>query len=466
MTKFDLDWAASHDAARKRLAETGMFREEDEHSSCGVGFVVAVDGKPRREVVETGIAALKAIWHRGAVDADGKTGDGAGIHIQIPTRFFQDQIRRTGHEAGDEMIAVGMVFLPRADLGAQETCRTIVETEVLRQGYYIYGWRQVPMNIAVLGDKANATRPEIEQIILGNTKGVDAETFERELYVIRRRIEKAVAAVAAPAFYVCSLSCRSVIYKGMMLAEQVAEFYPDLKDERFESAFAIYHQRYSTNTFPQWWLAQPFRMLAHNGEINTLRGNLNWMKSHEIRMASTSFGELAEEIKPIVAQGASDSAALDAVFEVMVRAGRNAPMAKTMLIPEAWSNNATVMPEAWRAMYAYSNAVMEPWDGPAAICATDGRWVMAGMDRNGLRPMRYVVTGDGLVIAGSEIGMAPVDEMTVLEKGRLGPGQMLAVDMVEQRLFRDAEIKNQLASAQPFDEWTEKVANVEAQLAD
>ena len=364
MTTFDAAWAARHDAARKRLAETGMFREEDEHSSCGVGFVVAVDGKPRRAVVENGIAALKAIWHRGAVDADGKTGDGAGIHIQIPTRFFQDQIQRTGHEAGDEMIAVGMVFLPRADLGAQETCRTIVETEVLRQGYYIYGWRQVPMNIAVLGEKANATRPEIEQIILGNTRGVDAETFERELYVIRRRIEKAAAAIAAPSFYVCSLSCRSVIYKGMMLAEQVAEFYPDLKDERFESAFAIYHQRYSTNTFPQWWLAQPFRMLAHNGEINTLKGNLNWMKSHEIRMASASFGELAEEIKPIVPQGSSDSAALDAVFEVMVRAGRNAPMAKTMLIPEAWSNNATVMPEAWRAMYAYSNAVMEPWDGP------------------------------------------------------------------------------------------------------
>ncbi|PIY72804.1 MAG: glutamate synthase large subunit [Rhodobacterales bacterium CG_4_10_14_0_8_um_filter_70_9] len=465
MTTFDAAWAARHDAARKRLAETGMFREEDEHSSCGVGFVVAVDGKPRRAVVENGIAALKAIWHRGAVDADGKTGDGAGIHIQIPTRFFQDQIQRTGHEAGDEMIAVGMVFLPRADLGAQETCRTIVETEVLRQGYYIYGWRQVPMNIAVLGEKANATRPEIEQIILGNTRGVDAETFERELYVIRRRIEKAAAAIAAPSFYVCSLSCRSVIYKGMMLAEQVAEFYPDLKDERFESAFAIYHQRYSTNTFPQWWLAQPFRMLAHNGEINTLKGNLNWMKSHEIRMASASFGELAEEIKPIVPQGSSDSAALDAVFEVMVRAGRNAPMAKTMLIPEAWSNNATVMPEAWRAMYAYSNAVMEPWDGPAAICATDGRWVMAGLDRNGLRPMRYVVTGDGLVIAGSEIGMVPVDETTVIEKGRLGPGQMLAVDMVEQRLLRDAEIKNQLASAQPFDEWTEKVANVEAQLA-
>jgi glutamate synthase (NADPH/NADH) large chain len=464
MTEYDIEWAARHDAARKALAETGMYREEDEHSSCGVGFVVAVDGAPRREVVENGIAALKAIWHRGAVDADGKTGDGAGIHVQIPQQFFRDQIRRTGHEAGEEMIAVGMAFLPRADFGAQETCRTIVETEVLRLGYYIYGWRQVPINVAVLGDKANATRPEIEQIMIGNRKGVDAETFERELYVIRRRIEKAAAGAQVQGLYLCSLSCRSIIYKGMMLAEQVAEFYPDLKDDRFVSAFAIYHQRYSTNTFPQWWLAQPFRMLAHNGEINTLKGNLNWMKSHEIRMASASFGELAEEIKPIVMPGASDSAALDAVFEVMVRAGRNAPMAKTMLIPEAWSSNATVMPEAWRAMYAYSNAVMEPWDGPAAICATDGRWVIAGLDRNGLRPLRYVVTGDGLVIAGSEIGMVPTDETTVIEKGRLGPGQMLGVDMAEGRLLHDVELKNQLAASQPFDEWIGKITDIEAQL--
>jgi glutamate synthase (NADPH/NADH) large chain len=466
MTKHDAGWAAAHESARKTLAATGMFREADEHSSCGVGFVVAVDGMPRREVVEKGVAALKAVWHRGAVDADGKTGDGAGIHVQIPDAFFRDQIRRTGHEAGDAMIAVGMIFLPRADLGAQETCRTIVESEILRLGHYIYGWRQVPTDISVLGEKANATRPEIEQILIANARGLDAEEFERELYVIRRRIEKSAMQAQATSFYVCSLSCRSVIYKGMMLAEQVAEFYPDLRDPRFESAFAIYHQRYSTNTFPQWWLAQPFRMLAHNGEINTIKGNLNWLKSHEIRMASASFGELAEDIKPIVPNGSSDSAALDAVFEVMVRAGRSAPMVKTMLVPEAWSDSATVMPEAWRAMYAYSNAVMEPWDGPAALCATDGRWVIAGLDRNGLRPLRYVVTGDGLVIAGSEIGMVPVDEMTVVEKGRLGPGQMLAIDMKKNALFHDAEIKNRLAASQPFDEWTERVVDIEEQLTD
>ncbi|MGG7645423.1 glutamate synthase large subunit [Rhodovulum sp. YNF3179] len=462
MTEYDANWVAQEEAKRAFMAENGLYRPEDEHASCGVGLVVSIDGKPSRKVVENGIDALKAVWHRGAVDADGKTGDGAGIHVQIPVPFFYDQIKRTGHEPRrDELMAVGQVFLPRTDFGAQETCRTIVESEVLRMGYSIYGWRHVPVNIEVLGEKANATRPEIEQILISNAKGVDEETFERELYVIRRRIEKAAAVALVPGLYIASLSCRSIIYKGMMLAEQVAEFYPDLKDERFESAFAIYHQRYSTNTFPQWWLAQPFRMLAHNGEINTLKGNLNWMKSHEIRMASNTFGDHAEDIKPIVANGSSDSAALDAVFEVMVRAGRNAPMAKTMLIPEAWSKTADAMPQAWRDMYNYCNAVMEPWDGPAALAMTDGRWVCAGLDRNGLRPMRYVVTGDGLMIAGSEAGMVPTDESAVVEKGALGPGQMVAVDMGAGRLYHDTELKDQLAAAQPFGEWVGKIVDLE-----
>ncbi|MEM7644724.1 MAG: glutamate synthase large subunit, partial [Pseudomonadota bacterium] len=449
------------DELARRAGSGSLYHEESEHSSCGVGLVVDIQGQKSRKVVEAGIDALKAIWHRGAVDADGKTGDGAGIHVQIPFRFFGEQVERTGHELRDELLAVGQVFLPRNDFGAQETCRTIVETEVLRMGHYIYGWRHVPVNIDVLGEKANATRPEIEQILISNAKGVDEETFERELYVIRRRIEKAAIAAQIPGLYLASLSCRSVIYKGMMLAEQVAEFYPDLKDERFVSAFAIYHQRYSTNTFPQWWLAQPFRMLAHNGEINTLKGNINWMKSHEIRMASGAFGDQAADIKPIVPQGASDSAALDSVFEVLVRAGRNAPMAKTMLVPESWSQQAVELPDAWRDMYAYCNAVMEPWDGPAALAMTDGRWVCAGLDRNGLRPMRYTVTGDGLLIAGSETGMVPVDEATVIEKGALGPGQMIAVDMAEGKLFHDSELKDELAAADKFGEWVEKITDLE-----
>jgi glutamate synthase (NADPH/NADH) large chain len=465
MTKYDDAWVAREEAKRAFMAEKGLYSVEEEHSSCGVGLVVNIDGSRSREVVENGIKALKAIWHRGAVDADGKTGDGAGIHVQIPVPFFYDQVERTGHKPRkDEMIAVGQVFLPRTDFGAQETCRTIVETEVLRMGYYIYGWRHVPVKVECLGEKANATRPEIEQILISNAKGVDEETFERELYVIRRRIEKAAIAAQVPALYIASLSCRSIIYKGMMLAEQVAEFYPDLMDERFESAFAIYHQRYSTNTFPQWWLAQPFRMLAHNGEINTLKGNLGWMKSHEIRMASSAFGDMAEDIKPIVAAGSSDSAALDSVFEVLVRAGRSAPMAKTMLVPESWSKQAIELPQAWRDMYSYCNSVMEPWDGPAALAMTDGRWVCAGLDRNGLRPMRYVVTADGMMIAGSEAGMVPLNEANVVRKGALGPGQLLAVDMAEGKLYGDTEIKDKLAAARPFGEWVGKINELDDAL--
>ena len=466
MTQFDSNWAKAEEEKRRWVAENGLYREADEHASCGVGLVVSVDGKASRKVVEHGLAALKAVWHRGAVDADGKTGDGAGIHVQIPVPFFYDQIERTGHTPNrDQQIAVGQVFLPRNDFGAQERCRTIVETEVLRKGYTIYGWRHVPVDVTCLGDKANATRPEIEQLLLTNSKGVDEERFERELYMIRRRIEKAAAAEGIGELYVASLSCRSIIYKGMMLAEQVGEFYPDLMDERFESAFAIYHQRYSTNTFPQWWLAQPFRMLAHNGVINTLKGNVNWMKSHEIRMASNAFGDMAEDIKPVIAGGASDSAALDSVFELLVRSGRSAPMAKTLLVPESWSKQAVELPEAWRDMYSYCNSVMEPWDGPAALAMTDGRWVCAGMDRNGLRPMRYVLTGDGLLISGSEAGMVPVDEGVVREKGALGPGQIIAVDMAEGRLYHDTEIKDKLAASQPFGEWVGKINDADAVLA-
>jgi glutamate synthase (NADPH/NADH) large chain/glutamate synthase (ferredoxin) len=467
MTEFDTHWAEAEAAKRKWMAENSLYRSEDEHSSCGVGLVVSIDGKASRKVVANGIEALKAVWHRGAVDADGKTGDGAGIHVQIPVKFFYDQVRRTGHEPDPKkLIAVGQVFLPRTDFGAQERCRTIVETEVLRMGHYIYGWRHVPVDTSVLGEKANATRPEIEQILIRCEKDIDQEQFERELYIIRRRIEKAVIAAQIAGMYICSLSCRSVIYKGMMLAEQVSVFYPDLMDERFESAFAIYHQRYSTNTFPQWSLAQPFRMLAHNGEINTLKGNVNWMRSHEIRMASAAFGEMAEDIKPIIPAGTSDSGALDSVFEVMVRSGRSAPMTKTMLVPEAWSKATTNMPKAWADMYAYCNSVMEPWDGPAALAMTDGRWVCGGLDRNGLRPMRFVVTGDGLLIAGSEVGMVPVDEAVVREKGALGPGQMIAVDMKEGKLFHDREIKDRLAASQPFGDWLSKVIDLNSLMRD
>ena len=272
------------------LQREGLYRPEDEHDACGVGLVASIDGTARREVVLAGIEALKAVWHRGAVDADGKTGDGAGIHVQIPQAFFREHIARAGHSPGSEQLAVGMVFLPRTDFNAQERCRVIVEREILNYGYRIYGWRQVPVNTEVVGEKANMARPEIEQVMISNNLDLATEQFEIDLYLIRRRIEKAVNQESIQDFYICSLSCRSVIYKGMFLAEQLTSFYPDLLDPRFISNFAIFHQRYSTNTFPTWRLAQPFRILAHNGEINTLRGNHNWMKAHECRLSTDVYG--------------------------------------------------------------------------------------------------------------------------------------------------------------------------------
>ena len=269
--------------------------------------------------------------------------------------------------------------------------------------------------------------------------------FEKNLYLVRRRIEKRVIAAQIQGFYICSLSCRSIIYKGLFLAESLSVFYPDLRDQRFESRVAIFHQRYSTNTFPQWWLAQPFRCLAHNGEINTIRGNKNWMLSHEIKMASLAFGEHSEDIKPVIPAGASDTAALDATFEAICRSGRDAPTAKLMLVPEAWQEGGD-MPPAHLAMYQYLASVMEPWDGPAALAMTDGRWAVAGMDRNALRPLRYTRTNDGLLIVGSESGMVVVPETTIVEKGRLGPGQMIAVDLDEGVLLKDREVKDRIAA--------------------
>jgi glutamate synthase (NADPH/NADH) large chain len=449
-------------AERERLAREGMYRPEFEGDACGVGLVAATDGKASRRVVAAAIDALKAVWHRGAVDADGKTGDGAGIHVEIPVGFFHEHIERAGHKPKPNLLAVGQVFLPRTDLAAQEACRTIVESEIIDFGYTIYGWRQVPVDTSVIGDKAMLTRPEIEQIMIAGPLADHApearraaqDQFEKDLFLIRRRIEKAVIAAQISGFYICSLSSRSIIYKGLFLAESLAVFYPDLIDERFVSRFAIYHQRYSTNTFPQWWLAQPFRCLAHNGEINTVRGNKNWMKSHEIKMAALSFGEHSEDIKPLIPAGASDTAALDAVFEAIVRSGRDAPTAKLMLVPEAW-NYDTSMPDAHRAMYAFFASVMEPWDGPAALAMTDGRWAVAGMDRNALRPMRYTLTNDGLLIVGSEAGMVVVPEASVLRKGRLGPGQMIAVDLDAGHFYDDRAVKDRIAGEHPYAEWVE-----------
>ncbi|WP_336966721.1 glutamate synthase large subunit [Sphingobium aquiterrae] len=459
---FTVDPYVATPEERARMAAEGMYRPDLESDACGVGLVAATDGKPSRRVVASAIDALKAVWHRGAVDADGKTGDGAGIHVDLPVRFFDDAIADSGHKPLPNRLAVGMIFLPRTDLSAQETCRTIVEAEIIEAGYTIYGWRQVPVDVSVIGEKAQRTRPEIEQIMIAGPmpEERDIAEFEKDLYLIRRRIEKKVIAAQINDFYVCSLSCRSIIYKGLFLAESLSVFYPDLKDERFESRVAIFHQRYSTNTFPQWWLAQPFRTLAHNGEINTIRGNKNWMKSHEIKMASLAFGEQSEDIKPVIPAGASDTAALDAVFEAICRAGRDAPTAKLMLVPEAWQEGVGDVPAAHRDMYNYLASVMEPWDGPAALAMTDGRWVVAGVDRNALRPLRYTLTADNLLIVGSETGMVVVPESTVIRKGRMGPGQMIAVDLAEGELYDDRTIKDRIAAERPYADYVKDFLSV------
>ena len=459
MTESAAEFAAAWTVNAAALRHT--YDASQEHDACGVGMIAALDGKPRRDIVQAGIDALKAVWHRGAVDADGKTGDGAGIHVEIPQDFFAEAVERSGDRVKSGPIAVGQVFLPKTDLNAQERCRQIVETEILAFGYAIYGWRQVPIDVSVIGEKANATRPEIEQIMIWNARRSSDEEFERDLYVIRRRIEKQAIAAQIPELYFCSLSSRSIIYKGMFLAESLTEFYPDLLDPRFVSRFAIYHQRYSTNTFPTWRLAQPFRMLAHNGEINTVNGNANWMKSHETRLADDALGRYIEDIKPVVQAGGSDTAVLDNVFELLVRAGRDAPMAKALMIPASIGQDAT-MPAAHRDMFLYCNAVMEPWDGPAAITATDGRWVIAGLDRNGLRPLRYTITADDMLIVGSETGMVKVDPAEVVEKGRVGPGQTIGVDLETARFYRDDELKDALAARQPYGEWARRMTPIDS----
>ena len=451
-------FVAAWEANAAALHET--YSPDQEHGACGVGMIVALDGKRRRDVVEAGIAALRAVWHRGAVDADGKTGDGAGIHIEIPQDFFADAILKSGSTLQPGPIGIGQVFLPKTDLQAQERCRQIVESQIIAFGYAIHGWRQVPINVSVIGEKANATRPEIEQIMIGNARGSDEETFERDLYVIRRRIENQALLAQVPELYFCSLSSRSIIYKGMFLAESLTDFYPDLLDPRFVSRFAIYHQRYSTNTFPTWRLAQPFRAIAHNGEINTIAGNVNWMKSHETKLADPRLDPFLDDIKPVVQMGGSDTSSFDNVFELLLRSGRDAPMAKALMIPASVSSDVT-MSEAHRDMFLYCSAIMEPWDGPAAIAGTDGRWVIAGLDRNGLRPLRTTITRDAMLIVGSETGMVRVADDNVVLRGRVGPGETIAVDLQQPRFYTDAELRDELSARHPFGAWTRRIREID-----
>ncbi|HBS30399.1 MAG TPA: glutamate synthase large subunit, partial [Parvularcula sp.] len=449
---------------RRVLIDAGAYDPISEHDACGVGLVAAIDGKPRRDIVDMAIAALKAVWHRGAVAADGKTGDGAGLLVSIPQTLFRSYVERMGRTPLAPDLCAGMIFLPRTNLAAQDACRSIVESEIIKDGFNVYGWRQAPVDPSRLGLRAGLVRPEIEQILFCDLRGRKTDDLERALYLIRRRIERRAREAGHQELYISSLSARSIIYKGMFLAADIDRFYADLRDPNFISSIAIFHQRYSTNTFPEWRLAQPFRMLAHNGEINTLKGNINWMKSHEIRMASAAFGDQQEAVKPVIQPGSSDSAALDQAFELIVRAGRSGPMAKTLLIPEAWEKQQGVIKEDWRALYAYSNAVMEPWDGPAAICAFDGRWALAGVDRNGLRPLRYALTADGVLAVGSETGMCPLGGREVVKQGALDPGRMIALDTEENRFYEQTEILDLLSAKHRYRDWLDKVVELEPKI--
>ncbi len=429
----------------KILKENSIYSESMEHDSCGVGLVASTEGLKSRKVVEQGIEALKAVWHRGAIDADGKTGDGAGIHIEIPSNFFIEKIENYGRKYDGGVICAGMIFLPRNDYNAQEKCKTYIETELLKNNFNIYRWRQVPINTSVLGSKAEITRPEITQVLFTpKNKSINGKTLERKLYETRRKIEKECLKNHLNQFYICSFSSKSIIYKGMFLAESLSEFYLDLQDERLTSRYAIFHQRFSTNTAPSWDLAQPFRAIAHNGEINTLKGNINWMKVHEEEMFSSLFEDM-ENIKPVIPIENSDSASLDNVFELLNMSGHSAPLTKIMLIPDAWSKKSKILPRDHLQLFNFLNSTMEPWDGPAAIAATDNDWVIAATDRNGLRPLRYTVTKDKLLFAGSETGMVDLDEKKIVSKGRLGPGEIIGVRIEKGKVFTNSEIKNYLA---------------------
>jgi len=444
---------------QKELAGRTLYDPSFEHDACGTGFVANISGKPSHDIVEKGIQAVVNLTHRGAIDADAKTGDGAGILVQIPRKFFKKELESLGYQKIEtDSLAVGMIFFPRQDYEARERARAVIEDVVSRNKMKILGWRIVPVESSALGEKAENTRPEIEQILMApKTKKSFAseEHYERALYLARNEIESKVTEESIADFYIPSFSCRTLVYKGLFVAPQLKKFYRDLNDPDFESAVALFHQRYSTNTFPTWSLAQPFRFLAHNGEINTLQGNRNWMKAREPELAHAYWGKKIDFLKPVVVPGGSDSAGLDNALELLVMSGRDVLHSMMMLVPEAWENMPEMHPD-WKAFYQYHSCLMEPWDGPAALAFTDGRIVGATLDRNGLRPARYIVTHDGMIFMGSEVGIIDIPEENVKEKGRLGPGKLIAVDLVKGRFVRDEEAKEEIVRRASYAAWLKK----------
>lgn len=433
---------------------SGLYDPRFEHDACGIGFVASLKGRATHDIVRKGVEILLNLVHRGACGCDPLTGDGAGILLQIPHAFLATEAERSGFTLpAPGAFGTGLVFLPRSKSG-RARCKQILEDKITGTGQRLLGWRVVPVDESVLGPVARQSAPIIEQVFIGSSED-DETQLERKLFVIRRWAERTVreSSIAdKDSFYVPSLSARTIIYKGLLLADQLSKFYRDLEDTAVTSRLAMVHQRFSTNTFPTWQLAQPFRILCHNGEINTLRGNMAWMHAREQLFDGRVFGEEVRHILPIIAPGGSDSAMLDNVSEMLLQAGRSLPHVMMMLVPEAWQNDR-LMPDQKRDFYAYHSCLVEPWDGPAALAFTNGKQIGAMLDRNGLRPARWTITKDGLIILGSETGVLEVPAEQVERRGRLEPGRMFLIDVEDGRIVEDAEIKDELCRMRPYGQW-------------
>ncbi|MSP27018.1 MAG: glutamate synthase large subunit [Methylococcales bacterium] len=442
----------------------GLYDPRNEHDACGVGFIVHIKGQKSHAIVCQGLELLTNLTHRGAVGADPKAGDGAGILIQIPDTFLRAECDFSLPKMGD--YAVGMIFLPQ-NSADRSHCEALLTKFIAQEKAVLLGWRDVPVNNDGLGESVKLVEPVVRQIFIGRSADcADQDAFERKLFVIRKQVENAVRESNlddGQDFYIPSLSSRTMVYKGMLLANQVGTFYPELSDERVDSALALVHQRFSTNTFPTWDRAHPFRLIAHNGEINTLRGNVNGMAARRHSIASKLLGDDIHKLWPLIAEGQSDSASFDNALELLIAGGYSMAHAMMLLIPEAWAGNV-LMDEKLRAFYEYNAALMEPWDGPAAIAFTDGRQIGATLDRNGLRPARYLVTDDDFVILASEMGVLDIPQHKIIKKWRLQPGKMLLIDTEQGRIIDDAELKANLANGQPYSEWLDKTQILLAKL--
>lgn len=432
-----------------------------EKDACGVGFIANSSGSRSHAILKMAIQAVTNLTHRGAVAADAKTGDGAGILTQIPEKLFKKELEKLGgHLDSIDDLAVGMIFLPGNDPVAQERGREIVANILQQYGFPLLGWRSVPLDGSALGEKALATLPLIQQVLIGRPTHISSDKFEQRLYLLCKELEHRITEEQLDEFHIASFSHQTIVYKGLLVAPQLAMFYSDLRDVDFEASLAVFHQRYSTNTSPTWSLAQPFRMLAHNGEINTLMGNRNWMRAREAEMNSPVWNEDIKKLAPIINPHGSDSMSLDNALELLTHSDRSILHSMMCLMPEAYEQIPD-MPPALKACYEYLSCVSEPWDGPAAVAFTDGNIVGASLDRNGLRPARYKVTDDGLVVMGSEVGIIELEDSRVVKKGRLGPGQMIAVDTARGQLFTDTDIKANVANQKPYANWVKQITHLD-----